>query len=442
MRTQLIGNGLLAARVPEALAAVLAAFQLQGADAEELLSRDDAGWREVLLLCDRMQLTLPLALRSSRRFPSWVSERLMENLADTARRFVRVQAAYREAAGALASADVPQLVLKGFTQSPDYVKAPQFRMQGDIDFYTPREKVRGAVEALEAIGYEPAGPAEDYRHADHPPTLIRFRGWKRGPNLFDPEMPLALEVHHCLWNSEESLIRIPEVDDFWKRRVDRELGGLSFTSLHRVDQLGYFALHLLRDTFGGQRVVHHALELATFLHERADDTVFWKAWEALHSPRLRQIQAVAFMLAGSAFSSRLPDAVHEQIERLPAEKRVWVEMCGGTLLAETYPRNRDGRLLQFLLSESQGARRRVLWKAMSPGAIASPRKVASSPEHPAPGRGKQRGFWRYPAYLASRISFNSAAVLRFMANGLIVLGSSLAGRREARSQYTGFAAGG
>jgi hypothetical protein len=435
MRAQPIGNGLLTARISEDFAAVLAALQLQGANLDRLLALDDAGWRKVLTTCDRMQLTLPLALRESSGFPAWVNERLASNVMDTAKRFVHVQATYREAACALDDAGVPHLVLKGFTQSPDYVEAPQFRMQGDIDFYSPREHTQAALDSLEAIGYEPAGEAKDFPDSDHPPTRIRVREWKWSGNRFDPEVPLAIEMHTCMWNTQVSLISLPEVDDFWKRRINRRLGNLSFCSLDPIDHLCYFGLHVLRDTFKGDRIIHHALELANFLNRRAHDSVFWREWETRYSPRLKQMQAIAFALAGGGFSSRLPDAAAEQIRRLPAEQRMWIESCGGNLLMEAFRRTRNGRLLQLLLSDSVDAQRKILWKALAPGGIPGPVSAAEGPKLPGatkpPGRGP---VWRYLAYLAERICLNGAAVLRFVANGLAFLLSSLAARREARYQ--------
>ncbi|HZZ39259.1 MAG TPA: nucleotidyltransferase family protein [Acidobacteriaceae bacterium] len=432
MRAQLIGNGLLMARLSEHRAAVLAALQLQGASTEALLSFDDAAWQQVLTFCDRMKLTLPLALRSSRGFPVWVNERLMENLTNTARRFVSVQATYREMAAALDCAGVPHLVLKGFTQSPDFVKAPQCRMQSDIDLYTDTAHIPAGVQALEGIGYESSGTAETYRQADHVPTLTRYREWRPGSSPYDPEMPLAIDLHYCLWNAAVSMIQLPEMEDFWKRRIERKLGELSFPALARVDHLGYFALHMLRDLFAGAQALHQALELATFLHERTDDVVFWTEWQALHSPRLRRMEALSFALAGAVFSSRLPEAIHEEIARLPAQQRRWIETCGGNLLATTFARNRDGRLLQFLLADSPAMRRKILWNAVLPTTISSPQSVASWPEHAVmPQLQHRRWLGRYPAYLVSRISLNSAAIFRLVANGLLVFLSSFTLRRNA-----------
>jgi Uncharacterised nucleotidyltransferase len=433
MRAQLIGNGLLTARVSNDVAAVFEALQLQAPSLDRLLSLNDRRWQQVLCYCDRMQLTLPLALRSSERFPSWVGERLKQNLADTTERFALVQATYREMAAVLARAGIPYVVLKGFAQSPDFVKTPQFRMQGDIDFYVPREKMTLAVRALEAVGYEAAGGVEAYRTADHHPTLVRFGGWRWRGNRFDPEMPLALEVHYCLWNEALSLIPLPEIDDFWNRRIERKLGELSFPGLSVIDHLGYFALHVLRNLFAGDPVLHHTLELATFVHQRADDTAFWTEWQALHSSRLRQIQLVALALAGAAFSSRLPDPVREQIARLPAERRQWIESCGGDLLAGTFSPTRDGRLLQFLLSESPQTRRKIVWKALSPGVIPTPRKVASRSGPPGAPRPREKQLlWRYPAYLASRSFLRSAALLRLVAHGLTIWVSGFTLRRTVR----------
>lgn len=435
MRAQPIGNGLLTARVPEHVAALLAALQFQGANSDQLLSLDDVGWQKVLTCCDQLRLTLPLALRICRESPLWVSDRLTRNLSHVAERFPRVQATYREIAAVLAQAGVPHLVLKGFTQSPDFVKAPQFRMQGDIDFYAPPRHVQAAIEALQSIGYEPAGPPDEYLDADHPPTLVRFGGWKWRENLFDPEMPLAVEAHTCLWNASVSLIPLPEVEAFWNRRITRRLGELSFCSLDPIDHLCYFALHVVRDIFQTGRIIHHAFELATFLHQRADDRAFWSEWDARYSPRLKQVQAVALALAGAGFSSRLSTVVENQIHGLPAELRSWLESCGGNLLAVAFHRTRDGRLLQFLLSDTPGARRRALWRAVAPGAIPHPRQIASRTGGPgAPQTSQRTRLRKYLAFLASRTILNGAAVLRFLAIGLFVFLPVLAGRREARSQ--------
>ncbi len=153
MRTQAIGNGVLRARIPAPFAAGMRALKLHGADPAMLRSLRDEEWRELLPLMDRAHLTLPFAQRHVSGIPGWVREQLDNNLADTARHWEPVRAAYCEAAAALDANGLEYLILKGFTQAPDFVPRPELRWQGDIDFYVPREHISAAVEALQKIGY-------------------------------------------------------------------------------------------------------------------------------------------------------------------------------------------------------------------------------------------------------------------------------------------------
>src|SRR5947207_6559090 len=132
-------------------------------------------------------------------------------------------------------AGVSHVVLKGFSQIPDYVSDPRLRMQSDIDIYCPQSHLETAQSTLMKIGYRPV-EGSDY-HADHLLSLSRMDEWKWRGNAYDPEMPPAIELHFCLWNARISLIDMPEVELFWERRVMRRLGKMEFRALHPVDQL-------------------------------------------------------------------------------------------------------------------------------------------------------------------------------------------------------------
>jgi hypothetical protein len=429
MRAQSIGNGRFTARVPAQFAAVLDALQLHGASSEALRALHDSEWPGLLALCDRANFALPLALRGYRGLPEWVTERLQRNLADSSDRFKRTQSTYVEAATALAGAGVPWIVLKGFTQAPDFSPSPRFRLQGDIDIYTPRQYAASAVHALEGIGYLP-NQQEDYSLADHPPTLMRFGEWKRSPNLYDPEMPLCMEVHFCLWNHAVWMIPLDEVDAFWGRRIQRNLGSLEFPALDTADHLGYFALHVLREIFGAGRVAHRLLELATFLDTRSDDARFWQEWRSLHSTELRQAEAVAMALATNWFSATMPLAVREEIDSLSPGLRAWIKDCGDSPLTAMERRTRDGRLLQMLLAQSSLSRWKILRGALSPGVIARPRKFAQRPEDPTqPQKPKRPRYLAYPIYLAHRAWLNGSAILQFVVHGLALCVSQFTFRR-------------
>jgi hypothetical protein len=365
-----IGNGVLTARIPREFAAMMEALQLPAPNREALLELNDAEWRSLLDVCDLAHLTLALAQLPSSGFPVWVAERLQRNVADNTLRTKRLQAAYTEAAAALDCAGVPHVALKGFTLVPDYVSGARFRHQSDLDFYVPPPLVETAVAALHAIGYASKLDYDD-EMADHVPPLIPS-GFEWRGNLFDPDLAPPIEIHFSLWNSKTTLIALPEVEQFWSRRVERRLGSFSFRALDDVDQLGYFALHILRDVFSGDWIAHHVLELATFLDRRAGDTAFWRRWQKLHTPRLREIEAVAFLLAHTWFSARLSDEASDQVARLPASSVRWVETLGACPLEASFRRTREGKLLQFLLVNSWKSKLLTLRHALLPRVVTLP----------------------------------------------------------------------
>jgi hypothetical protein len=365
-----IGNGVLTARLPREFAAVMEALQLPASSTDWLLELNDDEWGKLLEVCDIAHLTLTLAQLSSSGFPKWVVERLHRNAADNARRRKRIQALYAEAAEALHRARVPHVVLKGFTLAPDYVEDASFRIQNDLDFYIPPHLIDKAVAALQAIGYT-SDSAHDYSLADHVPSMVRPGGEWKG-NMYDPDVALGIEIHFCLWNGRITRILLPEMEGFWRRRVLRRTGDFSFWSLHATDQLAYFALHILRDVFAGEWIVHHVFELATFLNRRAGDATFWADWSRAHSPRLRQLQAIAFLMAHLWFSAALADEVRGEIDALPAQLACWVETLGACPLEASYRKTRNGRLLQFLLADSWESKLHALRHALLPSVFVMP----------------------------------------------------------------------
>lgn len=417
MQVHPIGNGVLTARIPREFAAAIEALQLPGPNTEALVELHDEEWQRLLDVCDLAHLTLSLAQLPSAGFPAWVVERLQRNIADNAQRWKRVQALYTEAAEALRRARVPHVVIKGFTLAPDYVKDTRLRVQNDLDLYVPPHHVDTAVAALEAIGYAPDLNCS-FERADHAPSLSRPGGEWKG-NMYDPDLALGVEIHFCLWNNAVSRISLPEMESFWRRRVQRRLGGFSFWSLGDVDQLGYFALHVLRDVFAGEWVVHHVLELATFLDRHANDEAFWARWEKLHGPRLRQIESVAFLMAHTWFSARLSAAACEEIAALPDRLARWVLTLGACPLEATYRRTVEGRLLQSLLSDSWKSKLQALRPALIPGGFTFP---SGQQMHVRNRRLRADGVERYwldrLAFVGHTLGSRLSTSTNFLVNGL------------------------
>ena len=371
MKAYSVGNGTLTPRVPREFAALMDALQFEGANADRLRLLETSDLEKLLEFCDLAHLTLALSRVDRARLPDWVSHRLEVNVADNAQRFRLLCAAYVEAEAALRHAGAPHIVLKGFTQSPAYVADPRLRMQSDIDIFCPHDKIDDARAALMNIGYVPFH-AQDYSRADHIANLTRMGNWQWRGNMFDPEMPPSIEIHFCLWNDRVSLIELPEVEQFWDRRVDRNLDDVKFCGLSDVDQLGYFALHIVRGVMYGDWIVHHVYELATFLHANATNVEFWNVWLAAHSVRLRSLEAIAFDLARKWFSCACSLIASTEIDRLPNMQKKWLHRFSGAPLEVMFLPNKDGRLLQVLLTETKEARRSVVRRALIPSRFVRP----------------------------------------------------------------------
>ena len=344
---------------------------MKGANTDSLLELSNTEWDKLLDLCDLAHLTLALAQVTSTGFPESVTQRLKSNVADNALRFTRVRASYLEAASALQNTHVPYLVLNGFTQCPEYVSDPRFRVQSDLDFYCPTDQILKARDALERIGYRSAHMSEA-NLSDDVATLIRPGSWEWKGNMYDPNMPVSIDLHSFLWNDKSSLIEIPEVKRFWAQRVIRKCDDFSFPALNVVDQFGYFALHVLRGIFLGDWVVHRVREMAVFLHNHVEDMSLWAQWENSQSTHQRNLEAIAFSLADKWFSCTLPDVVREQVDSLPAVQKGWIERFGGSPLEGMFRRMKDGKLLQLLLAESWSAKQEALRTAIFPPIIAAP----------------------------------------------------------------------
>jgi hypothetical protein len=376
MNTFALRSGTTARHIPPEVKALLRALQLSNPEMTRLKKLSNEEWASLLTFSDLAHLTLPIAQLPMDGFPDWVVERLRCNLADNALRYERIKATYREAADALDRAGVEHLVIKGFTQSPDYVPDPRFRAQSDIDIFCPLESVGAARDALFTIGYKPSDAKVSYARADHQEPMIRPGDWQWRGNPFDPEMPLGIELHFCLWNEKVSHIRIPEIELFWARRTVRMVSGFSFSCLSLVDHLAYFALHILRNLFIRDWIIHHVFELAVFLHSHAEDDSFWQLWHESHSPALRSYQAIAFYHAHSWFDCRLhPLAAHE-IDRIPASRQSWLLRFSDSALESMFLPNKDSLWLHLSFFTSPWDKWKLLRQVLLPRQIGSIRSPA------------------------------------------------------------------
>lgn len=409
LKTAVLEKGRKPLRIPAEVLALLSALQLSNSDTTKLIELSHAQWESLLEFCDIAHLTLPMAKLPSTGFPQWVVERLRINVADNALRFERAKATYREAAAALEQAGVEHIVIKGFTQAPDYAPDPRFRRQADLDIFCPPEKIDGAQRALQAIGYEALCEDVSYAQADHGPSLVRPGNWRWRGNPFDPEMPLDIELHFCLWNEHVLHIGDPGTKHFWERRMVREIDGFQFSCLSPVDHLAHLVLHIVRNLFLGDWIIHHVRELAVFLHCHANDEIFWREWSETHSPPLGPFAAIAFYHARAWFGCLLHPVAAQEIETLSASRRSWLQRFSGSALEVMFEQNKDSLWLQLSFLTSRREQWRTLKKTLIPSRIGSIRSPGVQVRNKRLMHSAGRPVWRqYAEYVISR----SAAHLR------------------------------
>jgi predicted MFS family arabinose efflux permease len=350
--------------IPRGPSAALDAFHFSEPRISALAGLNDAEWRETLDFTDRTQLTLPLLASARNAMPQWVRERADGAASRNIERLRKFEELYRAIDGCLRGAGVEYLALKGLAHCPDFGTDAVTRVQYDLDLYVPRERAIDARDAAMVLGYEPIDAMERFP-TDHLPTLIRKTGWEWRGDFFDPEIPIAVEIHFQFWNERLERLRAPGVEEFWDRRVRREIAGVAIDSLNPVDALGFASLHLLKHVVQGSARPFHVLEIARFLESHSRDDSFWSAWVRLHDPQLRRLQAAMFLLARAWFGCETGPAVDEEIERLPAATRQWFDEFAFSPARQIFHPAKDELWLHLSLVQSRldglaVARRRLL----------------------------------------------------------------------------------
>ena len=283
----------------------------------------------------------------------------------------------KETYGRLAVLPVDFVALKGITQCELFGIRPEDRAQSDIDLYCPRESVEAARDALMALGYQPIAGLEAFS-TDHLPALMRPTSWKWRGDFFDPEMPLAIELHFQFWNPRMERLPAEGVDAFWTRRVRRPVGHADLAVLSPPDAVAYAALHLLKHVLHGDTRPFHVYEIASFLHGHVDDEVFWTQWRGLHSAGLRRLQTVSFLLAEAWFGCRLAPAVREEAQRLPAAARVWFREFATSPAEQRFRANKDELWLHWSLLDSKLDAMRVARRRLIPANLPPPARATST----------------------------------------------------------------
>jgi MFS family permease len=351
------------------------ALRFQNARKEMLREVSDAQWHQVLSDWHVVRLTLPLRQVCGEDLPAWVRERIDAYIVNTNLRFERIKTAYVGVAKILERENIPQLVLKGFSLWPGYTEHPKYRPQSDIDLYCQRENIFRARDTLRALGYQSQHSFGKQISMEHLPALVPPNSWVWHGTNFDPDIPIAFELHFSWWDSLTTRIYPEGLQEFWSRRVQREMDGIQFTSLAPVDNLGYTAINLLHTVLKGFPPSEQLYSLSRFLHLHADDNDFWKEWHSLHPESLRGLQAITFGLAQEWFACRLSEEAQDEVNRLSSPVRQFLAHFSEATRSPRYGKIKDGLWLHLDLLQARKDKAAVFFQRMAPVRTHAIRKV-------------------------------------------------------------------
>jgi hypothetical protein len=380
--------------LPAPAAAVLAALHFREPSPGRLAGFNEHDRREALAYCDREGLTL------------LVCGILPEETAEAARKNrLRLQVA-EETYARVARLPGEFVALKGITQCELFGIHPEDRAQYDIDLYFPRATVEAARDALLAQNYESIAGMESFP-TDHLPGLFPRTAWRWRGDYFDPEMPLAIELHFQFWNAPLERLEAPGVEEFFARRVRRTVGAVEIAVLCPQDAVAYAALHLLKHVLHGSTRVFHVYEMAGFLERHATDAAFWAEWRRLHAPPLRRLQAVVFALAEAWFGCSLGPESRDETARLPAPTRAWFDEFARSPAVRPFRPNKDELWLHLSLLESRRDKLAVARRRLLPGNLPPPARATESKSRHAV----------YAAWFASRLRHHLVSLASIVASG-------------------------
>ena len=390
-------------------AALIEALQFPQGDHSQL-SKLGLPWQELLNVADRASLTLLFGEAAKGFLPEWVQDRIARNLAENTERLRRVQSLQSQLDAWLSEARIPYIVLKGTTQSPHFVSDPRLRAQHDLDIFCPPEDARRAWDLLIERGYEPI--EKPHAHpTDHLPALVRKNGWEwQNGSYFDPDIPLAIEVHYQFWDEATERLRAPGVDEFWTRRRGHALA--------IPDALAYSALHLLRHLLRGSVRACHVYELASFLENHVSDESFWTNWRDLHAPELRRLEAVAFCLSQAWFACRLSPVAEAEVAALPPRVTDWFETYAFSPLESELRPNKDELWLHLALLDSARDKLAVTCRRVLPTSLPGPVDAVCIPRNELTVSRRILKYARTARFLGARATFHLRSFSALLSSGV------------------------
>lgn len=358
-------RSLARARAPQHILAALEVLQFRTSSADRLVTLTAAERLRLLEWCDNRQLTLMLANACNTELPPSITSPIDERSARYELRFKRLKRELFEISDALDAANLEFVMLKGLSHAPALTPDAQLRAQGDIDLWLMGPSVFEAQRLLEKLGYVPLLASK----SRHLPPMGRPSTWRWRGDVFDPEMPVSVELHYELWSEQADYIHVPKLEQFWERKRLRGFDGHKINVLCDEDLVGFAALHLLLHLLHGELPLQRAWEIARFLDNHGADKLFWKSWHNLHPAALRQLEASVFYLVTSWFKCGSGQEFDTDFEQLPVMVRSWLKTFSAAPLVREWRPNKSEVWLHLAFIRKRRDKVRILFRRLLPTAI-------------------------------------------------------------------------
>jgi hypothetical protein len=196
------------------------------------------------------------------------------------------------------------------------------------------------------------------------PSKWRWRG-----DLFDPEMPVSVELHYELWSEQAEYIAISQLHQFWDRKQIRDLDGYKIHVLCDADLLGFACLHLLLHLLHGELPLQRAWEIARFLDTHVNDDSFWASWRVSHPENLKALETSIFCLASTWFGCRTREDLQADVQQLPMVVQSWLAEFSLAPLRSEWAPNKSEIWLHLALIHNRSHKVRVLLRRLFPGSV-------------------------------------------------------------------------
>jgi hypothetical protein len=363
----------------------------------------EADWQQLLHHADGHSLT-PLLYATWRdagvldSLPAEARARLEKSYTNNALRNTFIRAELLDIHALLDAANVPHLVLKGWSLVERLYADSAHRVLYDHDFLVPADAAEAGHRALREAAFRPL-PVKDAWVEKHLPSLWRNNGYHWDGYLFDPHYPRPVELHLRLWEDNWRGLRVLPLPDVWQPAQTRLIAGVPMQVLSDEDMLVHLAMHFAGHLVEREARLNQLLDLARFVHST---TLNWEqCFARAQSANVSRFVHASLYLAHAVFASGLPPvSVWERFAaQTPPAFRAWLSAHGADdVLTADYRRRDTGQdyRLTFLAAGSVVEKIGIVRFAALPpvGQLMAKYNV----------RSRWLGALLYPRHLAERLS--------------------------------------